>query len=315
MLKVLEKITFEITNQCNLQCKICNIWKEKTKINLSLENIKKILEGFKKPLTISLTGGEPFLNPKIDRIYRYLFKLFLQKKIKNIDIATNAYSKKILDFLENNRNYLFPLSLSISMDGLEKNHNRQRGKNDAFQNTLKNIIVIKKYNIPVTLKFVISKINYKDLIEVYRLSRRIGTSFNVKFIEEVPNYYHRQDEYSDLALNDQELSVIKKDIEEIYKNENKKKNLTSFSLLCIKNFLNNENLNFIKKCLTPEYSLFITCYGKVYNCLYQESIGDIKNWPNLNWDKAKEISNNAKKGLCPRCLSYHGYLRGINYRK
>ena len=56
-------ITLELTNRCDLRCSMCSIWKEKTKNFLSVEDIKRILALSKNPVSIALTGGEPFLHP------------------------------------------------------------------------------------------------------------------------------------------------------------------------------------------------------------------------------------------------------------
>ena len=314
MFKTIKEITFEITNRCDLQCKICNIWKENKKVNLPIGAIKKIMESLKKPVSVSLTGGEPLLHPQINVIYKYFFKLFVRKRIKSLNIATNAYSNNILRFLENNRKYLHPLSFSISIDGLAKKHNKQRGKNDAFEKTIKNIFLIKKHNIPVSIKFVITKINYDDLFEVYKLSKKFKCIFYPKLFEKVKHYYHRNKKYPNLMLTVKMLSFVDKYMGLIYnlENKNNKNSLTAFSILCIQKLIKNKSLNFIKKCLIPKYSLFITCYGDIYNCIYKEKIGNFRNCLNLNLKKYKEISNNAKNGKCPKCLSYHGYLRAFN---
>lgn len=314
MIGHLREITFEITNRCDLRCRICHIWKERAKVDLSLNEIEKILELIDTPLTISLTGGEPFISPYMDEIYRYLFNLFLRKKIKKIDIATNAYSNRILKFLKDNKKYLDPLSLSISIDGIEAVHNKQRGRNDAFEKLLKNILAIKKFNIPVTLKFVISKLNYKDIFKVYVFSKKLGHPLIIKCFEYVKNYYHRKYKSPLLALNKKERLFVKEIIEKIYRIEQKKdkNNLLNFSLQCLIKFLNHNNLNFIQKCLTPEYSLFITSGGYIYNCIYQNHVGRIRGWPSLAHKRYERIKNKSRNGNCPKCLSYHGYLKEFN---
>lgn len=244
----MKSITLEVTNRCNLCCRICNIWKERTCRDLSLKKIKELIGSLSGPLSVALTGGEPFLHPQIDGIYRYLFKLHLQKKVKNINIATNAYSEDILRFVERNKRYLRPLAFSISLDGLEKKHNLHRGKNDAFKKTAKNIFLIKKHNLPLSLKFVISKINYRDLLDVYKLSKQMGCVFYPKLFEKVENYYHRTNKLPSLMLEAGMLSFVEKNIKKIYtlENKNNKEKLTSFSSLCIIKFINNKKLRFYK---------------------------------------------------------------------
>jgi len=312
----MREITFELTNSCNLRCRICNIWKEPKKKNLFLKDIQKVMKLADSPCSVSLTGGEPFLNPQIDKIYRYLFRLHLQKKITGIDIATNAYSKKIIDFLSFNRNFLGPLSLSISIDGLMKLHNSQRSKKDAFKRTITHISIIKKYNIPITLKFVISRINYQDLFKVYAFAKKIGAAFNLKFFEKIPNYYHRHGDIAKLNPSRKQLVKIEKIIDKIYEFErHNNKTLTRFSLSAIKKLLKSGNLDFVKRCLTPKRSLFITSSGKIHNCLYQNAVGDVKRLIKLDLKRCIRIIRRAEIGKCPKCLSYHGYLREFNAKR
>ncbi|MCF7873770.1 MAG: radical SAM protein [Candidatus Omnitrophica bacterium] len=313
ILKDIKEITFELTNRCNLKCKMCGIWQEKQKKDLGLKDIKKITKTFNNPLTVSLTGGEPLLHPDFDKIYRYLYKLFLQKKLKNIDISTNAYSNDIVDFLSENKKYLQPLTLSISLDGLEKNHNRQRGKPDAFSKTLKNIIKIKKYNIFPTIKFVVTDLNYKDIDKIYRLAKSLNLTFNPKLVEKINNYYHRYENNQVRLLSTKNFPFILKSINKILKTQKVKNNkIEYFSFNCLTKYISSGNLNFIKKCLTPQKSLFVTSNNKIYSCIYQENIGTIQKWPEIDKNEYDKIEKNAQKGKCPKCLSYHGYLREFN---
>ena len=316
MIDNLREITLELTNRCDLQCKICNIWKERKKRYIAFKDMERFIGTLEAPLTVSLTGGEPLLHPHFDRIYKYLYKLFLQKKIRNIDISTNAYSDKLINFLKSNKKYLQPLTLSISLDGLEKSHNKQRGKKDAFSKTLKNIIEIKKLNITPTIKFVITDINYKDMTKIHKLSKSLGLPFNPKPLEQINTYYHRHRSNDSTALSMKNFPFLLQSINEILKSVKRvKKDMSYFSLNCIKNFLSQGNLDFIKSCMTPQYSLFVTSDNKIYNCIYQKEISALDEWPKINRDIYSKIIQEAQAGRCLKCLSYHGYLREFNHER
>lgn len=308
-----KEVTFEITNRCDLRCKICGIWKEKEEKIISAEHIKNFLAYFKRPLNVSLTGGEPLLHPNFNKIYKYLYKLFLQKRLKNIDISTNAYSAKIIDFLSTNKRYLHPLTLSVSLDGMEKNHNKQRGRKNAFSCTLNNILKIKKYNVPMTLKFVITDINYKDFTKVFKLSQHLGAAFSSKPAERIRNYYHRFPTKNFEFLSEKNFPVLISSINQILKGKKRiKKNMEYFSLTCLRKNLLSGKLNFIKKCATPHKSLFVNSHCQIYNCIYQQKISSLSRWPKIDQKVQEKIISEAEKGQCPKCLSYHGYLKKIN---
>ncbi len=315
-------ICFEITNRCNLKCRMCGIWKEDVK-DLNLINIKKTLDGIENTVSVSLTGGECFLHPDINKIYRLLFLLHAKKKVGGIHITTNGYSTtSIKDFLSENKDMLAPLSLGISLDGLEKNHDKQRGLKGAFRNTMKTIKTIRlKYTkVPITIKFTITPLNYEDLERVYKLSEKLGCYFEPKMVEEISEYYNRKDyDKKILEFSDDILAKIKKSLNSVMKKmKNKGDYRNRFNrnaITAIVNFLDSGNKDFITICKTPIKSLFITCNGNVYSCLYNKPIGNIKTGileEMLSSKKNSSIKTMAMSGKCKKCLSYHGFLRDFN---
>lgn len=313
----IEAVTFELTNKCNLRCAICNIWKEKPKRQLSLKTISKVLGHCQLPVSVALTGGEPFLHSRFDEIYKYLFKLFLQKRVKEINVATNGYSPILLDFLKRNPAFLAPLSFSISIDGLKKNHSEQRGKTDAFKKTLATVLKLRKLGLPVSVKFVITRINYTDLYKVYRLTKKLGCSFYPKFYEHLNHYYHRDGEYPDLELPRKTMNQIALTLKKIREEEEKtnKRSLLVSSLVVLEEFARKKTYSPFLKCLTPSRSIFITYQGDIYACINQQKISNIAKWPeNSDTKITQEIKQSGLRGKCPKCLSYHGYLREFNFR-
>lgn len=315
--KNIEAVTFELTNKCNLRCVTCNIWKEKPKRQLSLKTISKVLGHCQLPVSVALTGGEPFLHSNFDEIYKYLFKLFLQKKVREINVATNGYSPVLLDFLKINPAFLTPLSFSISIDGLNQNHSEQRGKTDSFKKTLAMIIKLRKLGLPVAVKFVITRINYIDLYRVYCLSKKLGCSFYPKFYERLNHYYHRVKEFHNLELTEKSMHQVALTLKKIREEEEKtnKRSLLVSSLVVLEEFARKKTYRPFLKCLTPSRSIFITYQSNIYTCINQQKISNIAKWPeDFDSRVTKDIEQRGLSGKCPKCLSYHGYLREFNFR-
>lgn len=316
MLVGIRKITFEITNRCGLRCRICHIWRQREKVDLKVQDMARVLEYFPHPLSISVTGGEPFLHPRFQQVYAYLLRLVSQKRVNSIDIATSGVSEGIADFLKKFGHVPQPLSFSISLDGMKSRHNRQRGHAWAFDRTLKNILSLRKYGLPVALKFVITRLNYGDMQKVYAFSQKAGCRFHLKFYEHLPSYYHRQGDPEDLAFSPAQRRKIQTAIESIASEElsGKRDKFLLFSLARLVEFLNKGSLSWIDRCLTPSTSLFVTCHKEIFSCLNQRRIGHIRTWPRIDKGCFHRISEKAKQGECPRCLSYHGYLKECNMR-
>ena len=113
-------ITLEITNRCNLKCKHCNIWRETPKRDLTARDINRLINALSKHYfigSVSLTGGEPFLNSEFNKIYGVLSKFRNNKTIESIGIYSNGYLlKSILGFLEANQDSLNGLDFGLSLE-------------------------------------------------------------------------------------------------------------------------------------------------------------------------------------------------------
>jgi len=323
----IRNITLAITNRCNLYCKMCTIWKEKKKRDLEISQIKKLILSpiFKKPIqSISLTGGEPFLYPKINTLYKFLTLAKEKKLIKSIGIYTNGYNtKQILRFLKENKSFLYGLDLGISLDGSQKIHNFLRGKKDAWQKTINTIKKIHTYypQVNLEIKFTITPYNFKEISKIYRFCRKNNLFFSPKFVESgTKNYYHKAGKpLLETNFSSNQKKEIQKSLISLLKKEKteKKKIIDAKVIGTLYKFLS-IGKKLIKSCKTPYYCLFINPEGKIYPCVYFPPIADLSknNWEEeLLGEKYKSLAKKALKGKCQKCLSYHGFLKDFNLSK
>lgn len=188
-------IWFHITNQCNLRCTYCYVYKTPDK--MSSEIAKKAVDqiiysahkhGFKN-ITFKFAGGEPLLEFKqvLDTV-NYARTLAFKKNIKiDFVIITNGVllSDKICQTLKGNK-----LRLAISIDGLGKYHDKTRIFTNGlgtFKYVEKGIDNALKYKIPFNVSITISSKNIENIPELtsYLLKKKIPFAFN--FYRENPN--------------------------------------------------------------------------------------------------------------------------------
>lgn len=307
-------ITIEITNRCNMRCAMCGIWEETQKNDLTIKAIASVFEHrhIEYPIgSLSLTGGEVFLHPKLDTIYRFIYLMKKKKKVDTIDIVTSGYlTKRILRFLETNKEYLAGLEIDFSIDGLQENHVKQRGLADAYTRTWSTINnILKNYpTIRIAVKYTINAQNVEDILPVYKLCKEKKIAFLPKFIENhTVNYYHRVRKKH--SLFEWTPETLQKSLD-ILTHINQEINDPMLARLIA---IGGKKEN-VKTCRTPELSLFITADGNIYPCIYMEPIGNIYSaWGDLlGADKHKQDMTKGKTGSCPKCISYHGYLRSYN---
>ncbi len=122
------RLTFAVTNRCQAQCHMCNIWQKTVENELSLEEIELIFSRYKKFSWVNLTGGEPFMRDDFTEIVRIIDKN--SPKLYLLNFPTNGYLtdvivmavREILDKMSVPR-----LIVTVSLDGPRELHDRIRG--------------------------------------------------------------------------------------------------------------------------------------------------------------------------------------------
>jgi len=173
-----EQITFFITNKCNLRCQHCFFWKELNKAvkELTLKEIERISKTMGRFAFLSLTGGEPFLRKDIAEIAT----IFCQNNsISRLSIPTNGtLSQEIISsskqILEKNKN--LNLVVKISLDGLEKEHDKIRNSKGCFKKAIKSYYQLRKLkkdypNLKLGVLMTFSSLNQDKIEKLYDFIR------------------------------------------------------------------------------------------------------------------------------------------------
>ncbi|MFH0831365.1 MAG: radical SAM protein [archaeon] len=326
-----KNITFEITNECNLKCSACPMWQEAERKNLGKDAILGVLTSgiLRHPLeSVTLTGGEPFMHPEFNEIFKSLVLLKMKKQLRKIGISSNGYdTARILDFLKENKDYARDISLFISLDGFGSVHDKLRGRNNAFEKTMNTINAVNSEfeDVNLTLKFTICSENANEIPKVYDFCSKIGINLLFKLLQSsnsahglTPKYRNssRQDFMKKMLDNKSREKIAKELLRIIASEKNSGASIVNLDYLsALVDYLQGELE--IKSCKTPENYLFIDCTGNIYPCLYQEPIANCldKDWEKEFYKKRyAEMINNAEKGICPKCLAYHGYLKYWNFK-
>jgi MoaA/NifB/PqqE/SkfB family radical SAM enzyme len=185
-------MTFTPTKKCNLNCKQCHqkgIDKEERKqLDLSFDDIKKLIKNINTIKTVNTIGGEIFVRKDMIDILKYF-----DKKNINLKIATNGYN--LTDALINDITRLKNvLNIAISIDGPKEIHNQIRGREDAFQQSINAIRMFKKLGFKVFINSVLMPENIKYIRNILN----IGYDLNVDRITLTPVMYKKSTDLSDV---------------------------------------------------------------------------------------------------------------------
>lgn len=177
-----KEINFQVTNRCPLRCKMCNIPKLKPKSNeLTVEEMKAILDEVKNWGTkyVSFVGGEALVrkDDTIELIRYANMKGFHTTLISSGYFLTDEVCESLMNDGLNR--------LTISLDGATKEtHDFIRGSG-AFKTAMKSMrrmVKMRKRNntgarnskIRLDFSTVVMSYNFRELVDVYKLVKKIG---------------------------------------------------------------------------------------------------------------------------------------------
>lgn len=180
----------ELTNHCNLRCKMCGIWAENPKRTLTPETVAEALEQpvFALLRVVSLTGGEPFLLPDFVEYYRVVRRV---RPHAHVNVSSNGYyTDRTLEFLAATEPGA--VSLTISYDGIRA-HDVVRGVTGSAARLLATATAVRDGfpAVPLSLKLTVNNENYAEIVETAAQCRALGIPFRFKTLEKLKCHQNR----------------------------------------------------------------------------------------------------------------------------
>lgn len=305
---------WDITYLCNLKCPHCLTSSGNPQVGeLTTQEAYKLIDNLAsaKLLSLSLSGGEPFLRKDLPKLIRYA----TSRNIRT-DIASNgvAMDDATLEQLRD-----LPLfHIQISLDGIGEKHDRFRGWPGAFHLILENIKRLKKEGISVSISTTATSENLREIPKLIDLAWEIGCT-SYKAIPFLPA--GRGAANSHLALskeNYQELCQILLEKAEEYKGRLNIASETTFSFQLTETYPR-EAGNGIMGCSASYDTLSIGSDGTAYPCPFFQTIplGNLMETPLTQlWQESpplQALRNITKYDLdepCQSCNYAPDYCRG-----
>jgi Fe-coproporphyrin III synthase len=159
-------VIWNCTRKCNLACMHCysDSANRDYEGELSAEEARKMildLEEFKVPVLL-FSGGEPLLRKDLFELNDFAHQHRLRTVIStNGTLITPEIAGRI-------KGHDFDY-VGVSLDGINERNDKFRGKNGAFQSALTGIRNLIKLKQKVGLRFTITRHNYPDLKDIFRL--------------------------------------------------------------------------------------------------------------------------------------------------
>ncbi len=315
----LRNISIDISDKCNLRCKICNQWKDSNKHKkLEFEDIKKLIDQISKfypDVILEFSGQEPLLKKDL------LFKCLEYGSKKNIGLAlsTNGtlIDKKTAEQLMN----LNLHHISISLDGFKEVHDYLRNKEGVFDDVVKGLELLvdikknEKINTAISVTTVITNHNEDKLLDFYHFLKELeidSVNFNA-YILDNSYFFDKKAAYenNEFWISSDKIQKLKEVINELIKlkEENSKPIITNSTkqLELIPNYFREKNKFKKGICFAGNNYFHITNFGEVTVCgkgphlnIKDYSLGEI--WGHPNFRKTRLIVQNCKKTCLSNCF-------------
>lgn len=164
-----------VTAHCNSKCKFCFYWEQIENADrskeLSLEEMEKLSRHLPALYQLTLTGGEPFMRPGLDKIISFFYK---NSGVRRITLPSNGwFTEKMIFVLEQALSACPEASISInfSLDNLYEAHDQVRGLPGNFNRMLGTIKRLRELqsqypNLFLGAATTASSFNIDDLIKI-----------------------------------------------------------------------------------------------------------------------------------------------------
>ncbi|MBD3326598.1 radical SAM protein [candidate division KSB3 bacterium] len=255
-------VYFKPTARCDLRCKICNRWKEKSSSaeELGLSEIESFLSVMKRngATVLILWGGEPTLRKDLPEI------LNLAKSLGyRISMCTN------LNSLEKKAERLLPNldTLLCSLDGYGKNHDDARGLPGLFDKAVRAIEKSTEYkHLRIKIWAALHRFNTKDIEPLAKLAKELGVWIEYFPVALIENYNE------ELVLQNEELETAFGGIVELKR--------AGYPVWNLDSVLRIMGENRHVKCNIGRIAIHFNHRGDVYSCEDPEG-NPLHSWGNI----------------------------------
>ncbi len=290
--------------KCNSKCKTCGLWKKNNDNELKTKEWFRIIKEIGNSAAwVTLTGGEPFCLPDIDKIAIEVLKI---NKPKVLCIPSNGsmpeiIDKKVRNILKTKGNY--ELILNLSVDAIGEDHDKVRGMKGASKKlveTIKLLKLIKDKRFKLSINTVISPHNLKDIFKIY--------DYVVNELKPDDYIFETAQQRSELNTKDKKFIMDKKKLDRFLKFLVLEQTGKLFSKRGISFLKNTIRLSYYRnllekkrfKCNAGLLSCQIMPDGKVVTCgVLGQVLGDLKKDSfKIMWKKAKNARQKLRKKMC-----------------
>lgn len=256
-------VNLEVTKRCNARCDFCDYWQEKPPPELKdyVPVVRRL-----DPLSVSLTGGEPFLRDDLPELISSLRKSFSFLFISLITNGSLLTLKRGVEAWKAGLN-----EMSVSLDYPDARHDRERGIPGLAGRIFSVAPQLAAAGVDLCFNVVIKRNNYPDVPEIVKICAEMGIKVSVSVYNgwRVGNVRH--------MIPLEELVSLKETVEKVKKMKRELGNVTTgdYYLDRIPEFFARRS---IPGCTAGINWVQVTPDGMIKRCSDQSVSGHFSSW-------------------------------------
>jgi MoaA/NifB/PqqE/SkfB family radical SAM enzyme len=322
---------YHVTYACNAHCPYCihhSYLNEKTKDELSPEELDGIAAGLPKFPWLLLTGGEPFIRRDLAEVVRTFHR---RCDVSHVTVTTNGmFPDRLRSFVETVLSECAGLTLNValSLDGPGEEHDRLRATPGNFKILQESAAVLresrsKRAGLSLKAHTVLSRANLPVLDRIAADARALGADLHTfDFVRETEG---NRGVLLD-ALTPEDVRAILPRLHQIthsypgYENLGLHSALTKFAAMSVlernydlvPEFM--ERKTQVIPCLAPERNMVLDPYGNAGFCEIREHIGNFREH-GYSRDRllASERARELKRSIqAKECWCFHPCYQQVN---
>jgi MoaA/NifB/PqqE/SkfB family radical SAM enzyme len=306
-----------VTESCNSRCSMCDVWKKEKDSTcpaptsmygardpqaavLTLEEYERLFDEFRElgVQEVILSGGEPLLRKDLCAIIGKAAKRGLTTVVlSNGLILSAAWAQDLAEAGVS--------CVGLSLDGSDAGTNaRIRGRDDAWDRTLKAVKHLSKAGVPVAMNTTIQPENVSQLVDIHNLYLELGVA-HVTFTPAHDHWFSSNSKITRTEDGTRAHRILKDQIEEL-RGLKKTAGLIRNSDLFLRRipaFAASEGFSNVT-CYLDFLRFTVWADGTVSFCTDGFTIGNVRSAPLkdlLRSEVAAEKRRKVRKGQCPPC--------------
>ncbi|MFI6845044.1 radical SAM protein [Kitasatospora sp. NBC_00085] len=307
---------------CNHRCISCDIWQDKSRRELSAEDIERWAEDWERlgVKEVILTGGEPLMHRDLSAVARPLRERGIPLVLLSTGLLLKKHAKQVVEDYE---------VVLVSLDGPPEVHDSVRRVPRAFDHLKAGLDALRELrpDIRVAARCTVHRHNYRHLAETVRAARELGVN-RLSFIpaDVTSEAFNRAggwdaDRQGDLVVPADELSELEAELERMFTEcadefdggivKETPDYVRTYILQYYEGFHRRAEYPAVT-CNLPWASAVIEVDGTVRPCFFQEAYGNLHETGSLDavinspqavrWRSELDVANDP---TCRRCVCFN----------